>query len=51
MAGKINRQVKIGKPILVNGRWEHQHLDDRPLSPKQLEKLTARAKEMGWKSA
>lgn len=39
MAGKINRQVKSRKAILVNGKWVHQHLDNRPPSPALLRRL------------
>lgn len=39
MAGKINRQVKSREAILVNGRWVHQYLDNRPPSPALLRRL------------
>lgn len=51
MAGKINRQVKSGKPILVNGRWVHQSLDGRAPSKALLKRFEKIAATLKLKSA
>jgi hypothetical protein len=51
MAGKINRQVKSGKPILVNGVWAHQTFDTRPPSKATMDRMTADATRLGLRSA
>jgi hypothetical protein len=51
MAGKINRQVKSGKPILVNGVWAHQTFDMRPPSKAQMDRMIEMAKRLGLRSA
>jgi uncharacterized protein YneF (UPF0154 family) len=48
MAGKINRQVKTRRPILVNGKWVHQSFDERPKITE--ERLRLMAMRIGLKS-
>lgn len=51
MAGKITRQVKNKRPILVNGKWVHPLFDIRPLTKTEMERLADRAKQLGLTSA
>jgi len=51
MAGKINRQVKNKRPILVNGMWAHPTFDMRPPSPELLIKMEKLARKLKLHSA
>lgn len=51
MAGKITRQVKNKRPILVNGKWVHPLFETRRPTDAEMVRIVARATALGLISA